>query len=88
MTHLMTKGAMRKQLIIIFNALLSIRQAKYPSFAWDVSAFCRQCNSTQRLKIERVGDTAKGTLKSVDAVKEKDLDDRRTFLAGIHFESM
>jgi hypothetical protein len=61
MTHLVTKGAMRIQLVIIFNALLSIRQAKYPSFAWDVSAFGRQCKSTQRLKIERVGNTAKET---------------------------
>jgi hypothetical protein len=61
MTHLMTKGAMPKQLVIIFNALLSIRHAKYTSFAWDVSAFGRQFKSTQRLKIERVGNTAKGT---------------------------
>ena len=61
MTHLMTKGAMRKQLAVIFDALLSIRQSKYPSFAWDVSAFGRQCKSTQRLKIERFGNTAKGT---------------------------
>jgi len=87
MTHLLTTGALHKQLVIIFNAL-SVRQAKYPSFAWDVSAFCRQCNSTERLKIERGGDTAKGTLKSTDAVKEKDLDDRRTLLVGIYFESM
>jgi len=61
MTHLMTKGVMRKQLVIIFSALLSIRQAEYPSIAWDVSAFGHQCKSTQQLKIERVGNTAKGT---------------------------
>jgi len=64
----------QKQLVIIFNALLSIRQAKYPWFAWDASAFRRQCSSTERLKIERVGDTAKGTLKYTDVVKGKDLD--------------
>lgn len=61
MTHLMIKGAMRKQLVIIFNALLSVRQAKYSSFAWDVSAFGRRCKSKQWLKIEGVGNTAKGT---------------------------